>query len=816
MLFSLIAALPRQDFFVLLSVIFVFILGDFLGTSMISLFRAHHSSLITHHSSLRLSLMLHCLTKTLLISLGSCLCILLTAGLLSAQTPTPQPSPAKPSPSRPSSAQLASLLQDPLLELAQLRRPPIPLAYDFTIDTCSSPSLPDLGSGPIAFPEKPMFRMEGRVMVNGGRVDIRKRVFAWRDGKWLPGNETRQLCDGTRFWNIERPPAPGLWCPTFVFDRDTSKTQVMNALANAGWAIEGRFSFFPHGDWLITALTTPPTQLWVGDDPVGQFPCRKVRSQLGGYQFTFWVDMKHEGLVRQVRIIIPGRPISRWKKLLPHRLAGAVEMTVLEVRDVEIDKIAGREMAVAGTFVTRAFFRDGKRECNMERIRRSNITLTPDLTAPGMTAPGAFVPGLPEGTVVDLANSSLKYLWRGGELTPFLDPAVAIGIGQSVRRIAREVRAAPAPLLRGFPLLSPDADSSPALAASSPPLLDKHCYEALGPRNGIYGLYAAFQLAGIGLKPEALFRPEYLGNEQEASSPLQLAAAANRNGLHATVAAGLTVRSLALSQWPILLRVKARPYSVEYNAWELYLGAREGQAWIWNPAHAPRLEPFGELAVRWDGSGLVLSRAPIGWLRLRSADIRFAALVGCLLVLVLWRVRRLARGRGTAQPAPGFFHYVRGSCLEGLAFVLITLAVALLWHALAGGGLLTRGGAVKNIRLSRLGHFLPEVGVDRVRRIAQGLESAILVDVRDPKSFYLERIPSARNIPLVASEEDFRAALARLPRDGRLVLYCARETCHMADKLASRLAAEGFTRLEIFKGGWEAWEKSENKKWPAS
>ena len=642
-----------------------------------------------------------CLTKTLLLLLGFCLLMLLTAGLLQAQTPTPLPAPSKPSatqtvlantprtqaapappsPPRPSRAQLEALEQNPLIEISRLlSRPPSPFAYDFTIDAYTSSSLPALTAGPLELPRIPEFRTEGRLVANGWKIDIHKQESVWSDGKWRPGNESRQLCDGKRFWSIQRPPTPGLWCPKLVFDQD-SLDPVLQALVDAGGAIGGHFSFFPKGDWMAIALQLPPGNVQVSEDPVGGFPCRKVWFHLGKDQFTFWVDMKRGGVTRQARVIVPGTSGSRWKYLLPNRRAGVIERTVFELRDVEFSKIANRYMAVTGTTVRRIFYLDGKRECRIEHFRRFNITMTPDLTAPGV-----FRPGLPEGTVVDLANTGLKYVWRGGNLAPFLDPAVVSSIAQSVRQIAREAPAAPAPLLRGFPLISPDAASSPTLAGGGQPLPDKHCDEALGPRDGLYCIDAAVQLAGLSQKPEALFRPEYLDKGKGSSLPGQLAAAAMQNGLHATEAAGLTARSLAASPWPILLRVKSRPYRNQYDAWELYLGAREGQAWIWNPAQAPRLEPFSELGARWDGSGIVLSRAPIGWLRLRSPDIRLAALVGCLLVLILWRVRRLACGRGTAQPAPGFFRYLRRASFEGLAFGMVSLAVALLWHSLAGGG----------------------------------------------------------------------------------------------------------------------------------
>ena len=57
---------------------------------------------------------------------------------------------------------------------------------------------------------------------------------------------------------------------------------------------------------------------------------------------------------------------------------------------------------------------------------------------------------------------------------------------------------------------------------------------------------------------------------------------------------------------------------------------------------------------------------------------------------------------------------------EGTGFVAIALLAGLLWHFLAGGGLLTEVGA-RSIRLSRTGLFIPTIGIDQVHRIDASL-----------------------------------------------------------------------------------------------
>lgn len=728
-----------------------------------------------------------CLARPWFMWLGCCLLLVLAdGGIALAQEP--------------SKDLKQSLLNDPLVQIALVRQKPESIAYDFTIDSYTSTSLPSLASGSITLPAQPRFRMAGHVRSNRNLIDIRKRESLWRDGKWVQGNEYHQLFDGKRFWNVQQPTTPGLWCPLLSFDPNTSNTESVKARAEASGALEGCFPFFPYGDWVYAALMVPNTRVTETEDPVGGFPCRVVRFWAGPRRFTLWVDMKHGGLARQMEFVLPEAPPSFWRKTFKPIKPGEVDLRVFEVRDIKIEKVGDREIPVAGTFVMRIFYRNGKTECVAQRIQRSNVVMSP----PGTEK---FEIDLPDGSVIDASQAPLKYEWREDGLKPFLDPAVINGISQSVRQVASDAAANPGAWLRGFRLTQFQTSTSTLLMKDgSSPLLNKNCYDPIGPRDGLYGLFATCQLAGLDVKPDFLFRPEYIDKEK-GSSVDQLTRAAREQGLNAVAASALSVRSLAASPYPILLRVKSKPYGREYDAWELFLGKREGKAWIWNLAGLPRLESFSGLAARWNGSGLVLSNMPIGMFRLRIMDTLLIALTCGILAFLVWRVRRFARDRGSASPATSLSLFVRRSLIEAVACAALALLAGLFWNTLSGRGVLHARGAV-NIKLSRTGLFIPSVDMDQVRRISEGQENAQLIDARESIAFFLDHIPTAKNVPEDSTDEAFRALVADLPRDGRMVIYCSSETCHMAETLAARMAAEGFTRLEIYKGGWAEWNES--------
>jgi rhodanese-related sulfurtransferase len=83
-------------------------------------------------------------------------------------------------------------------------------------------------------------------------------------------------------------------------------------------------------------------------------------------------------------------------------------------------------------------------------------------------------------------------------------------------------------------------------------------------------------------------------------------------------------------------------------------------------------------------------------------------------------------------------------------------------------------------------------------------QSAIFIDARKSEHYEFGHIPGARLLTWAGMETP-PAIPADLNPDQLLVIYCSDPGCEMAVELAYFLAENGYHRLYLFEGGWEAW-----------
>ena len=93
------------------------------------------------------------------------------------------------------------------------------------------------------------------------------------------------------------------------------------------------------------------------------------------------------------------------------------------------------------------------------------------------------------------------------------------------------------------------------------------------------------------------------------------------------------------------------------------------------------------------------------------------------------------------------------------------------------------------------------ISVSQLKAMIDGGEDFLLVDVREPNEYEINRIPGAVLIP--KGEFLSGAALARLPQDRRVVLHC-KSGARSAEALAV-LKGAGFTGAVHVGGGVAAW-----------
>jgi rhodanese-related sulfurtransferase len=81
---------------------------------------------------------------------------------------------------------------------------------------------------------------------------------------------------------------------------------------------------------------------------------------------------------------------------------------------------------------------------------------------------------------------------------------------------------------------------------------------------------------------------------------------------------------------------------------------------------------------------------------------------------------------------------------------------------------------------------------------------ALFIDSRHFFDFKRGHIRAAFNIPLTEMDS-MQTAIASLPRDKTLIVYCDGVECNSSIELASKLHARGIGGVRIFFGGWQEW-----------
>jgi rhodanese-related sulfurtransferase len=83
--------------------------------------------------------------------------------------------------------------------------------------------------------------------------------------------------------------------------------------------------------------------------------------------------------------------------------------------------------------------------------------------------------------------------------------------------------------------------------------------------------------------------------------------------------------------------------------------------------------------------------------------------------------------------------------------------------------------------------------------------SALFLDARSSDIYEQAHIMGARNLPWESFEQDVDAALADIPRDRFIIVYCDGETLSVSGDLASALASRGYKEVHVLLNGWNLW-----------
>ncbi len=85
---------------------------------------------------------------------------------------------------------------------------------------------------------------------------------------------------------------------------------------------------------------------------------------------------------------------------------------------------------------------------------------------------------------------------------------------------------------------------------------------------------------------------------------------------------------------------------------------------------------------------------------------------------------------------------------------------------------------------------------------------ALFVDARDAGEYAELHIAGAVNLPGELLERQGNRALAGIPRDRRIVVYCGLANCNKGLEVAEKLQSLKFTQVSAFMDGFRAWDEA--------
>lgn len=293
---------------------------------------------------------------------------------------------------------------------------------------------------------------------------------------------------------------------------------------------------------------------------------------------------------------------------------------------------------------------------------------------------------------------------------------------------------------------------------------------------GIHSLYTAAHLLEVDARFADLLKPEFVGSDS-GSSLAELESAAATLGLHALAVKNLTTNDLRAARWPIILHVKTDVASTQYNHFVLFGGMRDGKAIIYDGPREVEGLTLGEVAARWSGNALILSREPISISSVASgarvSSVVWLAAIGAVVAVMGMCQRRLT-----------------GWGRQIIVLLLISTCGAWAFHATTENGFLAAPKAVDAVRAANASTFLPKIDTATARRLFDAGE-ATFIDARSREEYEAGHIPGAVNLPGPMQEWDAQRVIERLPADRRMVVYCGNARCPFFSRRRRSCCARG-------------------------
>jgi len=314
------------------------------------------------------------------------------------------------------------------------------------------------------------------------------------------------------------------------------------------------------------------------------------------------------------------------------------------------------------------------------------------------------------------------------------------------------------------------------------------------PLCGIYAASRALDLVGVQRDPSDFATLEFISSPQ-GSSPSDLMALFESNGVPATPFSNLSKIDLLAHGSPIVANVRSSPFSENYDHWVCAIF--DGQSLVVFDGNASGISTtIGEFLAIWNGYGLVVGPSPT-MVKMRVWSYRLFALLlilGPVLALTAISFRSIRRGR-QSQWIPVWL------------LVMINTGFVVVTSQLLFGDI---SNHFRGINTAILPHHNPPwrtIDLEGLRGIA-GNPSALLLDARFRDDFQTGSLDGAISVPFCTSQADLANVFSNVARDTQIVVFCQSSTCPFSEKLAEKLYLLGFKDVVVPTVGISEWEES--------
>jgi len=144
---------------------------------------------------------------------------------------------------------------------------------------------------------------------------------------------------------------------------------------------------------------------------------------------------------------------------------------------------------------------------------------------------------------------------------------------------------------------------------------------------------------------------------------------------------------------------------------------------------------------------------------------------------------------------------------EAVALVIVASIVAFAFNSRSATGIdpfkqPAKRAAVPDTLAAQSGGF-KVITLDEARSFVAG--GGRIIDARTKTHFEEGHIPGALNLDYYELQKEMDSVLPLLSKDEEIMVYCEGVNCEASELLSKELYAMGFTKLLVFKGGFEEW-----------